>query len=253
MAPPSADRSAPTARTASTADPAQGGPLAGRTVLVTGGASGLGAAVVRRADDSGATTVVVDRACCDGPGHPVAVDLADTAATERAVSDALEGLPPLAAVVTCAGVDRPAPFTALDAAAWERIVAVNLFGTAAVVRATLDRLERDGGRLVTVASTLGHRVAGDASAYCASKWGVVGFTRALTEELKGRVPVTLLTPGGMATAFFDGRDEQYRPGPDAELCDPLEVADTVLFAISRPPGCEIKELVVAGPTEVSWP
>ena len=134
MAPPSADRSDPTARTASTADPAQGRSLAGRTVLVTGGASGLGAAVVRRADEAGATTVVVDRACCDGPGHPVAVDLADTAATERAVSDAIEGLPPLAAVVTCAGVDRPAPFTALDAAAWERIVAVNLFGTAAVVR-----------------------------------------------------------------------------------------------------------------------
>ncbi|HEU5152553.1 MAG TPA: SDR family oxidoreductase [Iamia sp.] len=229
-------------------------PLTDRSVLVTGGASGLGAAVVRRVDAAGGSPVVLDLRAGDGTWPSYEADLADTAATEEAVAKALADLDaPLGGVVTCAGIDRPAPFTALPAEEWERIVRVNLFGTATVVRAALDRVEADGGRVVTVASTLGHGVAGDASAYCASKWGVVGLTRALTEELKGRVSFTLLTPGGMQTAFFDGRDEQYRPGPDARLCDPDDVADAVVFALTRPPGCDVKEMVVAGPTEVSWP
>jgi short-subunit dehydrogenase len=104
-----------------------------------------------------------------------------------------------------------------------------------------------------VASTLGHRGVSDATAYCASKFGVVGFTRALTDELKGLVGVTMLTPGGMQTSFFDDRDPKYQPGPDARLCDPSEVAAAIVFALSRPPGCEVKEIVVAGPTETSWP
>ena len=130
---------------------------------------------------------------------------------------------------------------------------VNLLGTAAVVRAALPALERGAGRIVTVASTLGLRGVGDATAYCASKFGVVGFTRALAAELAGRVGVTLLIPGGMRTPFFDGRSEQYRPGPDAQLSDPDDVAAAVRFALERPPGCEVRELVVCPSRESSWP
>ena len=130
---------------------------------------------------------------------------------------------------------------------------VNLLGTAAVVRAALPYLERSGGRVVTVASTLGFRAMSDATAYCASKFGVVGFTRALAAETAGRVGVTLLVPGGMRTAFFDGRDEQYRPPEDAELNDPGDVAAGVLFALSQPSGCEVRELVVTPSREPSWP
>ena len=132
-------------------------------------------------------------------------------------------------------------------------MAVNLLGTAAVVRAALPWLERSGGKVVTVASTLGHNAVGDATAYCASKFGIVGFTRALTAELKGRVGVTLLTPGGMETHFFDERDDRYKPGPDAKLCDPAQVAAAVVVALSQPPGVELRELVVTGPLETSWP
>jgi len=130
---------------------------------------------------------------------------------------------------------------------------VNLFATAAVIRALVPTLLEARGRVVTVASTLGHRVAGDASAYCASKYGVVGFTRALCEEYKARIGVTLLTPGGMRTGFFDDREPTYKPAPDTPLCDPADVADAFVFALSRPEGCEIKELVVAGPYETAWP
>jgi short-subunit dehydrogenase len=108
-------------------------------------------------------------------------------------------------------------------------------------------------RVVTVASTLGHRAVSDATAYCASKFGVVGFTRALTAELKGEVGVTMLTPGGMQTAFFDEREERYKPPAALELCDPAQVADAVAFALTRPPGCEVRELVFTPSNESSWP
>jgi len=65
--------------------------------------------------------------------------------------------------------------------------------------------------------------------------------------------VTLLIPGGMSTAFFDGRTEQYRPGPDAVLNDPADTAETVLMALRQPVGSEVRELVVATSTEPSWP
>ena len=107
--------------------------------------------------------------------------------------------------------------------------------------------------IVTVASTLGLRALSDATAYCASKFGVVGFTRSLAIELAGRVGVTLLVPGGMQTPFFDGRPDQYKPGPDAELNRPDDVAAAVLFALDQPPGCEVRELVVTPSTEPSWP
>jgi NAD(P)-dependent dehydrogenase (short-subunit alcohol dehydrogenase family) len=147
----------------------------------------------------------------------------------------------------------PAPLADIDGAAWDRIVAVNLLGTAAVIRAALPFLDARGGRIVTCASTLGLRAVGDATAYCASKFGVVGFTRALSAELAGRVGVTLLVPGGMSTSFFDERDEKYRPGPDAKLNRPEDVARAVVFALSQPAGCEIKELVVTSSWETSYP
>jgi NAD(P)-dependent dehydrogenase (short-subunit alcohol dehydrogenase family) len=223
-----------------------------RTVIVTGGASGLGRAVAETVAGAGWRPFVLDRQPADGlPG--VQVDLADARRAEAAVREAADAAGGLAAVVTAAGIDACGPLEAVPAEAWERVVMVNLLGTAAVVRAALPYLAAAGGRVVTVASTLGLRALPDATAYCASKFGVVGFTRALAAELAGRVGVTLLVPGGMRTAFFDGRDERYRPGPDAQLNAPEDVAAAVLFALSQPPGVEVRELLIAPAKEPSWP
>jgi NAD(P)-dependent dehydrogenase (short-subunit alcohol dehydrogenase family) len=219
--------------------------------VVTGGASGLGAAVAAALDERGRHVVVLDRRPAAGLDHEV-VDLADSAAAERAV-EAAAGRGRLDAVVTAAGIDTPGRLADVPRERWELVVAVNLIGTAAVVRAALPHLERHGGRIVTVASTLGMRALPEATAYCASKFGVIGFSRALAAELAGRVGVTTLVPGGMRTAFFDGRDEQYRPGPDAALNDPADVASAVCFALEQPPGCEVRELIVTPATEPSWP
>jgi NAD(P)-dependent dehydrogenase (short-subunit alcohol dehydrogenase family) len=229
------------------------------TVLVTGAASGLGRAVARAVTAAGGRALLVDRVPVDGGADGPAgslstvTDLADTAAAEDAVRALVERAGGVDAVVTAAGTDRCGALGDVPAAEWERVVAVNLFGTAAVIRAALPALKQSRGRIVTVASTLGLRALPDATAYCASKFGVVGMTRALATELAGQVGVTLLVPGGMNTAFFDGRPDQYKPGPDAQLNDPADVAEAVVFALTRTNGCELREMVVCQSTEPSWP
>lgn len=224
------------------------------TVLVSGGSSGLGAAVVQAVQAAGDTALVLDRQPPESGAPHHVVDLADTRAAEEAVRsmvDAHGGQ--LDGVVTAAGIDRCGRLADVDSKEWEHVVAVNLLGTAAVARAALPYLDATRGRLVTVASTLGLRALSDATAYCASKFGVVGFTRALAVEMAGRIGVTLLIPGGMSTHFFDDRPQQYRPGANAKLNDPANVAQAVLFALRQPAGCELREVVIAASEEPSWP
>jgi NAD(P)-dependent dehydrogenase (short-subunit alcohol dehydrogenase family) len=224
------------------------------TVVVTGGSAGLGQAVVERLSALGATVVVLDRQPpADAEVPFVEVDLAVSADAERAVGRVLDEHGAVDAVVTCAGIDVPGRLDDVAGADWDRVLAVNLLGTAAVVRAALPSLRECRGRVVTVCSTLGHHAVSDGTAYCASKFGVVGFTRALMAEVRDQVGVTLLTPGGMHTRFFDDRTEQYKPPADARLADPVQVADAVIFALTRPDGVEVKELVITGPSEGTWP
>ncbi|QLQ35148.1 SDR family oxidoreductase [Micromonospora robiginosa] len=228
-------------------------PGTGRTVLVTGGSSGLGAAVVAAVAAAGGRPLVLDRQPPAGGVPWVECDLADTRAAEAATRDLAERAGGLDAVVTAAGMDVPGKLADVPAQTWERIVTVDLLATAAVIRAALPYLEESRGTVVTVASTLGVKAVGDATAYCAAKFGVVGFTRALAAELAGAVGVTLLVPGGMRTAFFDQRDAQYRPGPDAVLNEPADTAAAVMFALSQPAGCAVREMVVCAEQESSYP
>ncbi|UMB67975.1 SDR family oxidoreductase [Mycobacterium paraterrae] len=223
-------------------------------VLIAGGASGLGAATVRAVRRHGGTPLVLDIVKPSDDVPYAWADLADTATVEEAVrelADSVGGR--VDGVFTPAGVDSCGPLATVAAKDWERVLHVNLLGTAAVVRSALPFLKTTRGRLVTCASTLGIKAVSDATAYCASKFGVVGFTRALAAELAGQVGVTLLIPGGMETPFFDGRDAQYKPPPDAKLNNPENVAETVVFALSQPPGSEIREMVVCSSEESSWP
>ncbi|OBI19665.1 short-chain dehydrogenase [Mycobacterium sp. E2327] len=226
-------------------------------VLISGGSSGLGAATVAAVARRGGVPLVLDK---NPPAAGIsdvlyaACDLADTSAVAAAVESLAERVGGrITGVFTAAGIDSCGTLEQVPAKEWEQVVAVNLIGTAAVIRAALPYLKANGGRIVTCASTLGIKAVGDATAYCASKFGVVGFTRALAAELAGEVGVTLLVPGGMHTPFFDGRPDQYKPPADAKLNRPEDVAETVLFALSQPAGCEVREMVVCASTESSWP
>ncbi|MEV4066247.1 SDR family oxidoreductase [Nonomuraea dietziae] len=221
-------------------------------ILITGGSSGLGLATAEAVAKAGGRPLVVDVR----PSHSfdeVIADLAEREQAEQAVRELAERAGGLDGVVTAAGIDACGRLSEVPADDWERVIRVNLMGTASVVRAALPYLTESRGRVVTCASTLGLRAVSDATAYCAAKFGVVGFTRALAAELAGQVCVTMLVPGGMSTHFFDDRPEQYKPGPDAKLNRPEDVAQTIVFALSQPPGCEVRELVVCPSTETSWP
>jgi NAD(P)-dependent dehydrogenase (short-subunit alcohol dehydrogenase family) len=221
--------------------------------IVTGGASGLGAAVADAIAEAGGTPIILDRQALEDGHESVQVDLADARAAERAVEEVARRHGGLQGVVTAAGTDACGTLDGVDGESWDRVILVNLIGTAAVVRGALPHLEQAQGRVVTIASTLGLRALSDATAYCASKFGVVGFTRALAVEQAGKVGVTMLVPGGMQTHFFDGRPEQYKPGPDAQLADPADMARAIVFALAQPAGFEIRELTAMVSTEPSWP
>ena len=229
-------------------------PQALGTILITGGSSGLGAATAAAVRAAGGKPLVLDRVEPESDIAFEQVDLADSAAAAAAVEAVVKAAGgELDGVFTAAGVDSCGPLDQVSVEDWERVIRVNLLGTAAVVRAALPYLRRSRGRVVTCASTLGIKAVSDATAYCASKFGVVGFTRALAAETAGEVGVTLLIPGGMHTHFFDNRTEQYKPPADAKLNAPADVASAVVFALSQPAGCELRELVICSSTESSWP
>ncbi|MCM6763819.1 SDR family oxidoreductase [Rathayibacter sp. ZW T2_19] len=224
-------------------------------VLITGGASGLGAAVAAAVTAAGGTPIVLDRDVSNVADGVAAyqVDVAKTREAEKAVVEIAREHGGLDAVVTAAGIDRCGRLVDVDPEEWERVISVNLLGTAAVVRAALPFLTETHGRVVTVASSLAIKAVSDATAYCASKFGVLGFTRALAAETKGEIGVTTLIPSGMKTRFFDDRDAQYKPGPDALLNEPENVANAVMFVLGQPQGCEVRELVITHEEEPSWP
>jgi len=229
-------------------------PQALGTILITGGSSGLGAATAAAVQAAGGRPLVLDRVEPESDIAFEQVDLADSAAAAAAVEAVVKAAGgELDGVFTAAGVDSCGQLDQVPVEDWERVIRVNLLGTAAVVRAALPYLRRSRGRVVTCASTLGIKAVSDATAYCASKFGVVGFTRALAAETAGEVGVTLLIPGGMHTHFFDNRTEQYKPPADAKLNAPADVASAVVFALSQPAGCELRELVMCSSTESSWP
>jgi NAD(P)-dependent dehydrogenase (short-subunit alcohol dehydrogenase family) len=228
--------------------------LQNKTVIVTGGASGLGAAVVGAVTAAGGVPVVLDldvEAVAGAEAHQV--DVSDSKAVSEVVKTVAQSRGGIDAVVTAAGIDRCGRLEDVAAAEWERVIRVNLLGTAAVVRAAMPWLSEGRGRVVTVASSLGLRALPEASAYCASKFGVIGFSRALAAENKGKIGVTTLIPAGMKTHFFDDREEQYKPADDSRLNDPAAVADAVVFALTQPEGCEVRELVICHEEEDSWP
>jgi 2-hydroxycyclohexanecarboxyl-CoA dehydrogenase len=192
--------------------------LEGRIALVTGGASGIGAATARRLAAEGARVAVAD---LDEPGaravageidgHALQMDVADAGAVRARVAAAEAALGPLDVVVNNAGADRFSFFVHTDEALWDFVLAVNLRGTIAVTHAVLDGMQRrGGGAIVNVASEAGRVGSQGSAVYSAAKAGVIGFTRAVAREsARFNVRVNAVAPGPIDTPLLNAAPVEH--------------------------------------------
>jgi 3-oxoacyl-[acyl-carrier protein] reductase len=207
--------------------------------LVTGASRGIGASVARKLSDAGAKLGLASRSGDDlGLRDAVGIecDVTDAAQVGAAVTRTVEEHGGLDILVNNAGVGAYGPYLELDPEQLEAMVDVNLKGTLYATRAALPHLlESDAADLVAVASVAGLRGFPGEAVYCASKFGQVGFMRAMDHELREQgVRCTSICPGGVATDFAmgTGRTEDM---PELEgMMSPDEVADAVLFSVTRP-------------------
>lgn len=216
--------------------------LKGKTAIVTGGAAGIGAAIVARFLEEGTRVVVFD---LNAPPHREAVflrtDITDYEAVKKSVAEA--GAADI--LVNNAGWDMFRPFLATDPAFWQRIISINLVGTMNVLHNVLPRMvERGGGKVVNIASDAGRVGSSGEAPYSACKGGIIALTKTLARELATKgVRLNTVCPGltetGMLEQFMQGagnpeklREAYRRAIPIGRLGRPEDIAGAVLFLAS---------------------
>jgi NAD(P)-dependent dehydrogenase (short-subunit alcohol dehydrogenase family) len=242
---------------------ATGPALAGKVIVVTGGARGLGAAISRAVAAAGAIAVVGD---LRGDGaertahalrddglraHGIAFDVGDAASVERALAAVVAEHGRIDALINNAGIDVTLPIDELSIEQWDAVLRTNLHGPFLTIKLALPHLRASRGHIVNVASTAAKRAWPNASAYHASKWGLLGLSHALHAELRGDgVKVTAIIAGGMRTPFLLDRFPDLDP---EVLQNPDNVAQAVVFALTAPAGSVVPEMTVLPMRETSWP
>jgi 3-hydroxy acid dehydrogenase/malonic semialdehyde reductase len=225
--------------------------LDGKTAIVTGASSGIGAATVRALRAAGARVAAgarrTERLEAD---VALALDVTESDSCERFVEEAVERLGGLDVLVNAAGLALGRePFWESSEEDERIVIETNVNGLIRMTRLCLSHL-RDGGHIVNIGSVAGRQAYEQGSLYVASKFAVRGFTYALREDLLGRpIRLTTVDPGLVETDFsrvrFRGDEEQaaavYR---GVEAMTPDDVAECVLFALTRPPHVNVDELVV---------
>jgi NAD(P)-dependent dehydrogenase (short-subunit alcohol dehydrogenase family) len=238
--------------------------LVGKTALITGAGSGLGAETARVLAGAGSNVVVADLNAhsaervvatlsdCPGEALALALDVRDAKSATAAFEATVEQFGSLEILINNAGVDRTVPFDELSVEEWDAVLGVNLRGAFVMSRLAFPHMkERGHGHIVNIVSTASRRTWANAAAYHASKWGLLGLSHALHVEARTvGIGVTALIAGGMRTPFIMNRF----PDTDPEvLQEPRNVADAIRFVLEQPPGTVIPELMVLPMRETSWP
>ncbi len=237
--------------------------LKGQVTLITGGGSGLGAALCRTLAAAGARVVCADINLDNAEkvtstlqeegldAQPIHLDVRDDAQAERVVNDIVERYGQLDTLINNAGTDITVSIEELSLDDWDRVLEVNLRAPFVLSKLALPLMKGRGGSIINISSTAAKRTWANASAYHASKWGLLGLSHALHVEARPcNVRVTAVVAGGMRTPFIMDRFPDTDPGV---LQEPENVAKAVLFALTQPEGTVVPELTVLPMRETSWP
>jgi 3-hydroxy acid dehydrogenase / malonic semialdehyde reductase len=233
--------------------------LDGKRAIVTGASSGIGAAVVKALRAAGASVAGGARRVEQVEADVILpLDVTDPASCERFVGEAVAALGGLDVVVNNAGLALGRdPFDESTEADEETVLATNVQGLVRITRLCLPHFSggpgRDRGHIVNLGSVAGIAAYPNGSLYVTSKFAVHGFTKALREDLLGRpIRITNVAPGLVETDFSKVRfrgDEEKARGVYADVAlggpmRPEDVADCILFALTRPPHVNVDEIVV---------
>ena len=231
--------------------------LEGKVAFVTGASGGIGAGVARALHGEDARVSLASRRGDDlglDGALGLVCDVRDRTQLEEAVQATVDRFGGLDILVANAGVGAYGPFLELDPDDLEEIVDVNVKGAIYAVRAALPHLLASGeADIVTLASEAGRRGLPYEAVYCASKFAQVGLTRALDHELRERgVRCTNVCPGGVATEFAMGRGRTPDMPELTGMMSAEDVAEVVLFVLTRPRNHRILETAFRPMTEHSW-
>ena len=231
--------------------------LNGKVGLVTGASGGIGAAVARSLSAAGAKVGMLSRRGDDlgiAGALGVSCDVRDPAQVQQAVDAVVERFGRLDLAVANAGVGAYGSFLDLPPEELERMIDVNLKGTLYTARAALPHLIAAGqADFVALASEAGRRGLPNEAVYCASKFGQVGFVRALDHELREQgVRCTNVCPGGVATEFAMGTGRTKDMPELAGMMSAEDVAEVVMFVLTRPRGHRVLEVALRPVAEESW-
>jgi NAD(P)-dependent dehydrogenase (short-subunit alcohol dehydrogenase family) len=238
--------------------------LKGKVVLVTGGGRGLGEAVCHTLSSAGASVIVADIRpelaekvtleiqASGKQAQAYTVDVTSEEQAEAVVQKVTAQYGRLDALINNAATDVTLSVEELAIHDWDRILAVNLRGPFMMSKFTLPIMKQQReGSIVNIVSTAAKRAWANASAYHASKWGLLGLSHALHVEARPyNVKVTALVAGGMRTPFLL---ERFPDIDVSTLQDPKNVAETIRFLLSTPAGTVIPEMTVLPLRESSWP
>ncbi len=227
-------------------------PLDGKTAIVTGASSGIGAATARVLADAGAKVAVGARRVEELDADLVALelDVTDRASAESFVERAVAELGGLDILVNNAGLGLGRdPFWESTDEDEETVIETNVLGLLRLTRLCIPHI-RDGGHIVNLGSVAGRQPYENAAVYVTSKYAVRGFTYALREDLLGRpIHLTTVDPGLVETSFskvrFRGDEERAKKVYEGvEALTPTDIAECILFAVTRPEHVNVDELVV---------